>query len=1473
MRRLNVKFAIILLVGLVTSGVSIFFLHRYQVEASAQGLPQRAEDFKNEKRHAEAYQSLRRYTIMEPTDEEGWDRLANFLIEWLEELAQTPEETGLAFRTALEDLETIVIEYPDKTEFRRKLAGYQLQAAQFVPARYNDAREHYCRIVESDPDDVESRIRLAYCDYHTNDPQAKQQAIDELYSLVGYDAQTQTFDVTKSKAKDQLQAYGTLASFLRQDIDDNTMADRVLDAMVEAHPSSYRAYRMRASGHMQMQRIDEAQADIDKAIELDANQEDLGVLLAAVEIAMQRREFERADELLAIALKKFPTDANVYMKLMLLAQSTGRLDKAMDYILQGLALKENKNNAVLLFQKAWLQAAEGDLAAAKETAKIAESASGGTRTVDSDRLRAFVTLQERKYVDALVQLEDLRPRVVSTNYAPQVDLWLAQCYGHLEQWDLQIEAYQRLLARQPNDVNSMIGMAKALGMIGKADQAFNLLIGVRKVFGDDEKGNEAFAKTFAAWGVYFDMALRRELTKAEKNRDWSDLNNLLGKVEEYKGAPPLLIEKFRLDILARQNKVAEVRAKLDPLLAQAADTTKPGSLDLWLMHVRLLPFEKESGGIDKAFEVLDDLEKRYGDIEPLRLQRAQLISQRRGPEMLRDLALLETNVEKLDRVAIWRGLAQSYLNVGATDEAKRLWRLVIAADSNDLRTRLAMFEVSLQTGDEQGMDQAFKEIEKLMGKGSAIAHYCSAQRLVRKATGADNAEALLAEARGHLKKIGEDRPRWHHPVRLEAQICRMLDDRDGAILQLNKALDLGPADAFTVEALARLYYDRAEYAQARKAIARLGEAKMPKVLRQLEAELALVEAREKSAPPRQAADLTAELIVDLESDGQIAAKDYLWQANMLREFRQPQEAEAALRKAAELNPDDVNVTFTLLQHLAAQRKYSEASDVVRDLEIKLTDDVLASVRPRCYQLIGKFDQAERLLKDLVSGDPKNLANRQSLAEFYQNVRKPRQSEEQIDEMLAMGGPRLHPNLVWARRAKAGYLAGTGEFPDFQEAMKLLAANSVNGELSLTDLSLEVQFLSSRGDFTYWLQAIERLLEIRGRRVLPTNMQLTLAELYNRTNQWDKCSEELYRLANAEGRNPAVLSRVISMFLEQKELHTAQAQLDNLKRRVPNAPDIVLLQARIDAALGNIAKAVDGLSKMIPAPRTPPDLETDDDLRLITIIAGEFQRLKQYDRAEALYRRIVAAKPESELGLGLFLASTGDSNKIAEAIEIGNRFSARKEHVPAMNLGTGILSAVGKKLSPVQIERIKGWYASAKLADASSLSVKLQTAQMHDLLGDHKQSVDIYREVLQSKDLDVSQRGLILNNAAFVSAVNDGDRDEALGWIEEAVRLLGDRSEVLDTRGMVRYMRGEYDEAVADLRVSVRGGPTAVKNFHLALAEFAAGNTAEAVTAWRDAQKRGIELGSLSTHEREMLDKLKAGLPSQDDAADNSNSES
>jgi tetratricopeptide (TPR) repeat protein len=1465
MRRLNVKLALILGIGLVLSALTVHFVHAYQIDSSASLLPERAEKFKAEGNYDDACKVSFRYTQYRPDDPDGWDRLADIYIERVERpesAVLSRAERGQNFKEAVNQLEVIVGDHNGKTKYRRKLANYLV-----AWPRLTDAIAHFQRVLEAEPDDIESAVMLAHCLYQTSDGPNKRVAIERLYKLVGYDPQTGKFEPSKAQARNSVPAYLEMARIVRRDLNDDKLADKTCDAMVGANRNDFHAYAGRAQSYFESKRMKEALADIERAVQLDAKHEDISVVIAAVQINLANGNPKRANELLEAAAKNFPKSVIVYLAQEQVARLTGQTDKAMEYIAKGLA--EQPDNPNLLERKASLQAEEGNLAAARETMKVLEHKTDDPQSPLIERLRGQISLKEGRYADAMRQLESARKNVTALHEQIPIDRWLAQCYGQLDQYDRQIEVLTQILATNKSDFYSLVLLARGYESIGKSDLAYETYSKAA-----EQLGYERFFKTPEVWGSYFELALRRELRKPEKQRNWDDIKNLFDKVRKFGGADPTAIIKRQIDILERQDKLEEMRKQIDVLMkAEMAKTDpKQGDLQVWFMHVRLLAREKGEGrGPQAAMKVLDEIEKRFGDSEYLRLQRAQMIVQTGGPNVQRDLAALELNAEKLNRKALWRGLTTSYLQIRNMDEVKRLVKQVVAEDPNDLGIRMQLFDWSLLTNDDDGMNQALAEIEKLMGKDSTIWRYCTAARLVSQARNKEDSDALLEQARSQLKIVAEKRPKWHLPPRLDAEISRLQNDRNGVIVNLTKALDLGPADPRSVETLARMYVDKGQYDDARKAIDRLGEAKMPVELRQLDAELEFIVADSKELKQTKAEEITESLMSDLEADHQASAANYLWYANMLTKLKKPNAAEKALRKAVEKEPSQATNWLNLVRHLASQQKLGAANDVIRDIELALPDDELALVLPDCYQMVGKTREAERLYKELLVAAPNNPAFLRALAGFYLTLRQYRLAGAQIDLMLANGGPRLDPQLVWARREKAKLLANTGDFTDFQEGMNLIKANYVDGKPSLVDTALEVQLLQARPEFTHWDEAIKKLMTIKAVRVLPTNLQMLLAQLYDKTNEWEKCRQELYAVGRTESRDPYVLAAIVDLFLKHKEAQNAETWMVKLEAVLPKgSPERIRRRAMIDAGNGKRQEAIKQLATVLPPPLKAGETEKDENLQRILFVAGEFARMKETDKAEALYRRFVKARPEQNYVLAQFLAFRGQEKSTNEALDIGDQLladlNAGKAQAPVdalLDLGSKIYRFSEGKLTTKQTERIVRWFDKIERENADSVNVKMRVAELYDLRHKTPDAIRIYREIIEKSNLDESQRGLVLNNAAFLVALGGGDLDEAAKWAAEAVRLLGPRSDVLDTRGMVYFMQGDHNKALEDLRATVKGGSTAVKQFHLALAENAAGNRTECREAWRKMKESDLDVNELSSGERKLYDRLNTEMQAVD----------
>jgi tetratricopeptide (TPR) repeat protein len=117
----------------------------------------------------------------------------------------------------------------------------------------------------------------------------------------------------------------------------------------------------------------------------------------------------------------------------------------------------------------------------------------------------------------------------------------------------------------------------------------------------------------------------------------------------------------------------------------------------------------------------------------------------------------------------------------------------------------------------------------------------------------------------------------------------------------------------------------------------------------------------------------------------------------------------------------------------------------------------------------------------------------------------------------------------------------------------------------------------------------------------------------------------------------------------------------------------------------------------------------------------------------------------------------------------------------------------------------------------------------------------------------------LNNLAWMFALKDGDKSQALPLITHAVELEGERPDILDTRALVHMEMGHADLAVRDIENSNAVAPSAVKYFHLARAYQMQGRRDDSIVALEKAKEMGLTLEGLHPLERGAFRKLTEDL--------------
>jgi tetratricopeptide (TPR) repeat protein len=108
--------------------------------------------------------------------------------------------------------------------------------------------------------------------------------------------------------------------------------------------------------------------------------------------------------------------------------------------------------------------------------------------------------------------------------------------------------------------------------------------------------------------------------------------------------------------------------------------------------------------------------------------------------------------------------------------------------------------------------------------------------------------------------------------------------------------------------------------------------------------------------------------------------------------------------------------------------------------------------------------------------------------------------------------------------------------------------------------------------------------------------------------------------------------------------------------------------------------------------------------------------------------------------------------------------------------------------------------SLNLAQAHTLR-----ATLHERLGHHREALDDSKEALVCCPAGATlERAELLNAHAYMCALTNMELQLGAQEIEEALRVRGPDAALIDTRGYLRFRLGQYDAALADLQLAIRG---------------------------------------------------------------------
>src|SRR5262249_49071532 len=156
-----------------------------------------------------------------------------------------------------------------------------------------------------------------------------------------------------------------------------------------------------------------------------------------------------------------------------------------------------------------------------------------------------------------------------------------------------------------------------------------------------------------------------------------------------------------------------------------------------------------------AQALLDQVEKEQGNSVALRLARVRFLVNRAGPRDTDAVAKLGDGWEKLappaEQARLLQGLAEAFYRLGGLGSAAAKWSALaqVPGYQKDLRLRMLLFDLAMQQGKSERMQELLREIEMLEGAQGMLSRYGEALRLIwltknnKQMDGLDQARALL----------------------------------------------------------------------------------------------------------------------------------------------------------------------------------------------------------------------------------------------------------------------------------------------------------------------------------------------------------------------------------------------------------------------------------------------------------------------------------------------------------------------------------------------------------------------------------------------------------------------------------------------------------------------------------------------------------------------------------------------------------
>lgn len=1485
-RRLNLPLLAALVFGSLSFGIAVYFIHGFQVRKNASGLLRRAAVAREEGDLDETVRLMRRYLAHRPDDADQFmqialDAKANIFAKAA--ARQTPHRKEIDLAAYLMDeavrkspglkTETDEPDVQRQQQLWREAAEFWFALKNYLAAsdnleligkdnwerEYSDAEKSAWpagspKVAWTNDDD---RMLYIECLRLMGSPEEEDKAIQQLQKIVGYDQAKNAFDTESAEMPQVLNAYQSLVVLLVNKRFDRDLAERVIDQMLVANPENAEAELMysRLIRYIRNQEgKDKSFAAVERAYALDKENVDIVASVAAM--YLEQKKYEEAKSLLEDGLQR-ATELRAKSRLYdLLSQA---------YISQkdipgAMAVLERGNVEVpadreLLWKKARLLLDEKKHAEVEKLYKPLERARTDAALIGY--LQARILMDKGDHRTATRALESIRP-LLSNNPMLQleIDTYLSVCYGVLGYHDKRMEVVQNLLKFQPDNPKAQEGYIQSLMTLGRNKEAYDYL---RSIAQKKQANNEPLSTELQLLATQLRMKV--EIGEASEI-DQSNVRAIQAQLQQIYNNKDIP-ETQRMALLIDYFRKMKDPKKAKSYVIKAIQSNRE-HFPLWALRMDYAETKEEAMQVMGEMKSAVDAEKYALSMRAMEARIAIKFERENAGEVIKQLEQGLDGYSPEEQAGLLYELGSLQLMLGNRNEGVRLLEAASKAAPQRLDILSTLIQDASQQTDADRMDMLVDRIRQITTVDDDTWRLAEANRLIWRIRNgkiaASDKKKALDRAQQLMEVARSNRPQHIPILLLQAEIERERGDATAAIETLTKAHDLQPGNANIIRLIAQSYKNIRNIPMMDAWMKRLPVNMRSSRDNRVElSSLMLRSSGWSDAERAHAIDLVLELVPDESTD----AADWGLRSRVYMAAKDMDLATSAAMRAKELDPRSPDVWTNLVNILNQQGKKTEAMEAMQEAEFQLPEATKPIVMGRCYALLGNFNQAQANFATAMQNDPNNAMIKRLYVESLISDNQIAAATPVIDDILrSADATEDKATLAWARRTKARFLARSSGYSDFNKALSLIEQNHSNdSEIAREDLALWVALCFERPEKQSWDRALYKLNQVAKARPLNDDelfMKAQLLEKYDQPATWEEAKTTTIQILARNPGNQKIVESLVKWYLERRELDKArQLASNNLDQTAVTRLRVELHSAanagRVDQAIGKIQRS------------TPRDPNTTEQLSTILTLSVIAEELGQYDQkfyllAEDLLKILARKAPREVLRLATSMGKHGDAAKISLALQYCQQ--ARKQGIPdTMSAGVAlaILRQHPEKWDNVLADSVRSTGAwlekiAAEVPDDTEMQWRL--AEFQDMVGQLDAAEVTYKKLLASSNFDNPlNRGMVMNNLAYVMALN-GKPEEPMKFVRDAELLLGPTPDLIDTRGYVYLVQGDYTNAVRDFERALETGTgSSQKLFHLALAHEQAGQSDDAQTRWNEALSAGLQKFQLPLPLREKFDVL------------------